>query len=199
MHTLTSSNRVVWFCTSAPVSFTSFSSQPRPRVLHIIPFMLVPMSLEHLAQTPSLELISLSTPRKRLLCPNSTHTQSDVDQNRVNILFSDCPLPLTLGAVPQETPGPLFHPLQRLLQTSSPHPALSVHDLPICPSLAFIAFLSFPGKSLLPPPSQEPCPINNSLSSLNVLSFLEDFFPLDTESSGFSSISLVHSLRTGSP
>ena len=76
MHTLTSSNRVVWFCTSAPVSFTSFSSQPRPRVLHIIPFMLVPMSLEHLAQTPSLELISLSTPYKRLLCPNSTHTHT---------------------------------------------------------------------------------------------------------------------------
>lgn len=171
MHTLTSSNTVVVLYIS-PRELHLFSSQPRPRVFHAIPLMLVPTSLEHRVQTPSLELISLSTSYKRLLCPNSTYTHSDVDQNRVNFLFSDYPLPPTLGPVPQEIPGPLFHPLQRPLQTSSPHPAVSVHDLPICPSLAFIPFLSLPGKSLLPPPSQEPCPINNSLSSLNVLSFL---------------------------
>lgn len=65
----------LWFCTSAPVSFTLFSSQ-RPRVFHAIPLMLVPTSLEHRAQTPSLEVISLSTPYKRLLCPKSTHTHT---------------------------------------------------------------------------------------------------------------------------
>lgn len=61
--------------------------------------------------------------------------------------------PLTLSAVPQETPSkppasPLFHPLQRLLQTYSPHPALSVDDLPIYSSPTSIPFLPFPGTRL---------------------------------------------------
>lgn len=149
MHTLTSSNRVVWFCTSAPTNSTSFSSQPRPRVLHVIPLMPVPTSLEHLAQTPSLELISLSTPYKRLLCPNSTraraHTYHTHTVMSIRIMSTSCSLAAPShrpSALSPRKPLALSHPLQRLLQTSSPHPALSVHDLPICPSLAFIPFLS---------------------------------------------------------
>lgn len=184
MHTLTSSNRVVWFCTSAPTNSTSFSSQPRPRVLHVIPLMPVPTSLEHLAQTPSLELTSLSTPYKRLLCPNSTraraHTYHTHTVMSIRIMSTSCSL-----AAPSHRPSALSprkplalssilfrgycKPLLHILHSQSMTSPSALHS----PS-----FLSFPGKSLLPPPSQEPCPINNSLSSLNVLSFLGWFFPI---------------------
>lgn len=166
------------------------------------PLMLVPTSLEHWgANSLPLRLISLSTPYKRLLCPKAhthTHTQwCGLESCQLPVLW--LPLPTDPRCCPPGNPWPSFHPLQRPLQnllstscTLSPWP-------PHLPFTVFIPFLSLPGKSLLPPPSQEPCPINNSLSSLNVLSFLGWFFPLDTESSGFSSISLVHSLRAGSP
>ena len=183
MHTLTSSNRVLWFCTSAPTNFTSFSSQPWPRVLHVIPLMLVPTSREHLAQTPSLELISLSTPYKRLLCPNSTrvcmcaHTHTHTVM-WIRIMSTSCSL-----AAPSHRPSALSprKPLARssILFRGYCKPLLHIlHSQSVTsPSAPHLpSFLSFPGKSLLPPPSQEPCPINNSLSSLNVLSFLGWFF-----------------------
>ena len=184
MHTLTSSNRVVWFCTSAPTNSTSFSSQPRPRVLHVIPLMPVPTSLEHLAQTPSLELTSLSTPYKRLLCPNSTRARAHTHHTHTQwCRLESCQLPvlwLPPSTDPQRCPpgnpwpSPILFrgyckPLLHILHSQSMTSPSALHS----PS-----FLSFPGKSLLPPPSQEPCPINNSLSSLNVLSFLGWFFPI---------------------
>lgn len=156
----------LWFV-HQPRRLPLFSS---PGSFHAIPLMLSLHLLSTGRKTPSLRVISLSTPHmKGCSVPKSTHTHthSDVDWG----VSTSCSL-----TTPSHRPSVLSPPeplalfpitLQRPLQPL--HPAPSVHDLPICPSL-FIPFLSLPGSFSLP--SQEPCPINNSLSSLNVLSFL---------------------------
>lgn len=206
MHTLTSSNRVVWFCTSAPTNFTSFSSQPRPRVLHVIPLMPVPTSLEHLAQTPSLELISLSTPYKRLLCPNSTRARAHTHHTHTQwCRLESCQLPVLWLPPPTDPqrcpPGNPWPSLPSSSEAIANLFSTSCTLSPWPPHLPFTRLHSFPFQE-----KAYSLHLLRKLAPLIILSLvwmfslsLVDFFPLDTESSGFSSVSLVHSLRADSP
>lgn len=107
-----SSHWVVGFCASPPRSFTSFSSQPRPEVLHANPCLSDSHnSFEHLANSfPGLIPLSyFSMPHKGLLCSNS------IKQTKIhsamwigapwNSSSLTVPLPTALGAVPQGALG----------------------------------------------------------------------------------------------
>lgn len=192
-----SSHWVVGFCTSPPRSFSSFSSQPRPEVLHVNPCLADShTSFEHLANSfPGLIPLSyFSMPHKGLLCSKS------IKQTKIhsamwigapwNSSSLTVPLPTALSAVPQGALGQPSIPsssdaiascLLLLLSFFSflrPHnfsTACILSGWPshlkfIYSSHAFTPFLSFQGTRLLLPPSRESCSINSDLSGLTVLS-----------------------------
>lgn len=198
MHTLTSSNTVVVLCISPRELHFVF----QPRVFHAIPLMLVPTSLEHRAQTPSLEVISLSTPYKRLLCPKSTHTHTHTVM-WIRIVSTSCSLTTPShrpSVLSPRKPLALFSILFRG-HCKPPLHILHPQSMTSPSALHSPSFLSFPFQE-----KAYSLHLLRNLAPLIILSLvwmfslsLVDFFPLDTESSGFSSISLVHSLRAGSP
>lgn len=108
------------------MSFTSFSYLPRPKVIRIKPSLADTHISFELQANFFLGLIPLSDfwmPYKALLWPDSIkqtkNTPRRVDWSHLNLQFPECPPPPP-SALSHRTPldSLLFHPLQRLLQTS---------------------------------------------------------------------------------